>query len=57
MSGTFIVTGAAGFIGARVVEALNRAGSKIVSVDFRAAFTSRPEHRAYRGEGHQSPGG
>jgi len=44
---TVVVTGAAGFIGTRTVEALSRAGAKIVSVDRRSgedAF-ARAEHR------------
>jgi ADP-L-glycero-D-manno-heptose 6-epimerase len=46
MSGRFIVTGAAGFIGARFVEAARRAGADIVSVDSKAETTfARPEHR------------
>lgn len=40
-----VVTGAAGFIGARFVEACNRRGVRIVSVDDPAAFDARPEHR------------
>jgi ADP-L-glycero-D-manno-heptose 6-epimerase len=40
-----IVTGAAGFIGARLVQALGRDGRPVVSVDSLSAFTSRPEHQ------------
>lgn len=39
-----IVTGAAGFIGARCVEALTKRGTEVVSVDRLDAFDSRPEH-------------
>lgn len=45
---TFVVTGAAGFIGARVVEAIRHAGGALVSADYhregRDNF-ARPEHR------------
>ncbi len=43
--GTLLVTGAAGFIGARFVESCNRDGIPVVSVDRTASFTERPEHR------------
>jgi len=43
-SGTLLVTGAAGFIGARFVESCNARGVPVVSVDRRDAFTARPEH-------------
>jgi ADP-L-glycero-D-manno-heptose 6-epimerase len=39
-----LVTGAAGFIGARCVEALAAAGQATVAVDIRAHFDTRPEH-------------
>lgn len=39
-----MVTGAAGFIGARCVQALNARGASIVSVDRLDAFDTRPEH-------------
>jgi ADP-L-glycero-D-manno-heptose 6-epimerase len=39
-----LVTGAAGFVGARVVQALNQAGRPAVSVDGLDKFDSRPEH-------------
>lgn len=42
---TLLVTGAAGFIGARFVDSCNARGVPVVSVDRREAFTSRPEHR------------
>jgi ADP-L-glycero-D-manno-heptose 6-epimerase len=46
--GAVVVTGAAGFIGARFVEAMVRAGMPVASVDYhrrdRDAFASRPEH-------------
>ena len=41
---TLLVTGAAGFIGARFVESCNARGVPVVSVDRRDAFTNRPEH-------------
>ncbi len=44
-SETLLVTGAAGFIGARFVESCNARGVPVVSVDRREAFTTRPEHR------------
>jgi len=44
-----LVTGAAGFIGARFVEAAARAAERLVCVDFvrpgRDTFSERPEHR------------
>ena len=43
-SETLLVTGAAGFIGARFVESCNARGVRVVSVDRRDAFASRPEH-------------
>ncbi|HEX5855774.1 MAG TPA: ADP-glyceromanno-heptose 6-epimerase, partial [Thermoanaerobaculia bacterium] len=42
--GTLLVTGAAGFIGARFVETCNARGVPVVSVDRKDAFASRPEH-------------
>jgi ADP-L-glycero-D-manno-heptose 6-epimerase len=39
-----LVTGAAGFIGARFVEDLNRRGEPVVSVDDPSLFEQRPEH-------------
>ena len=39
-----IVTGAAGFIGSRLVQALSSGGTQVVSVDDLATFDSRPEH-------------
>lgn len=39
-----IVTGAAGFIGARTVEALRTRGLDVTSVDHAAMFDARPEH-------------
>ncbi len=41
-----LVTGAAGFIGARFVESCNVRGVPVIAVDRAASFTSRPEHRA-----------
>jgi ADP-L-glycero-D-manno-heptose 6-epimerase len=43
-SETLLVTGAAGFIGARFVESCNARGVPVVSVDRKDAFTSRQEH-------------
>ncbi len=43
--GPLLVTGAAGFIGARFVESCGTRGIPVVSVDRRASFTERPEHR------------
>jgi len=43
--GTIVVTGAAGFVGARFVESCNRRGIAVVSVDRAASFAERPEHR------------
>lgn len=40
-----IVTGAAGFIGARLVEALGARGVAVMSVDAFRHFGARPEHR------------
>lgn len=49
MAESYIVTGAAGFIGARFVEAARLRGAEIVSVDKKSrdenAFSSRSEHR------------
>jgi ADP-L-glycero-D-manno-heptose 6-epimerase len=44
-SDTLLVTGAAGFIGARFVDSCNARGIPVVSVDRREAFAARPEHR------------
>lgn len=43
--GPLLVTGAAGFIGARFVESCGRRGIPVVSVDRQASFAERPEHR------------
>jgi len=40
-----VVTGAAGFIGARFVESCGQRGIPVVSVDRAASFAERPEHR------------
>ena len=40
-----VVTGAAGFIGARFVESCRQRGIPVVSVDRAASFSERPEHR------------
>ena len=53
MAERYIVTGAAGFIGARFVEAARKRGADVISVDMKSgvngggvdAFTTRPEHR------------
>ena len=43
-SGTILVTGAAGFVGARTVQALGAHGARVVSVDGLDKFDTRPEH-------------
>jgi len=49
MAERYVVTGAAGFIGARFVEAARARGADVISVDVKTAamnaFASRPEHR------------
>ncbi len=53
MASLYIVTGAAGFIGARFVEAARKRGADVISVDMKSdpkaaganAFETRPEHR------------
>ena len=45
MAAPLVVTGAAGFVGARFVESCNRRGIPVVSVDRAASFGERPEHR------------
>ncbi len=42
---TYLVTGAAGFIGARFVESCHHRGIQLISVDEESLFLSRPEHR------------
>jgi ADP-L-glycero-D-manno-heptose 6-epimerase len=44
-SENLLVTGAAGFVGARFVDSCNSRGIPVVSVDRRDAFASRAEHR------------
>ncbi|MCC6764938.1 MAG: ADP-glyceromanno-heptose 6-epimerase [Deltaproteobacteria bacterium] len=44
-AGALLVTGAAGFIGARFVESCNRRGVPLVSVDRPGSFVARLEHR------------
>ncbi len=44
-SPTLLVTGAAGFIGARFVESCGRRGIPVVAVDRAASFADRREHR------------
>lgn len=41
----YLVTGAAGFIGARFVESCNRRAIPVISVDHAEYFTARAEHR------------
>jgi ADP-L-glycero-D-manno-heptose 6-epimerase len=41
---TLLITGAAGFIGARTVEEATRRGYQVISVDTAALFSGRPEH-------------
>jgi ADP-L-glycero-D-manno-heptose 6-epimerase len=45
MSDPVLVSGAAGFIGSRMVESLRSSGIPVVSVDSRASFEEREEHR------------
>jgi ADP-L-glycero-D-manno-heptose 6-epimerase len=45
MSKTYLVTGAAGFIGARFVESLKQRGIAAISVDTAKFFDERTEHR------------
>jgi ADP-L-glycero-D-manno-heptose 6-epimerase len=40
----YLVTGAAGFIGARFVESCNQRGISVISVDEKPFFSDRPEH-------------
>ena len=54
---TLLVTGAAGFIGARFVESCGRRGIPVVSVDRSASFTDRPEHRGLDFGNHRRPRG
>ncbi len=42
---TYLITGAAGFIGARFVESCNQKGIEVVSVDRESYFTARTEHK------------
>lgn len=41
----YLVTGAAGFIGARFVESCNTRGIPVITVDEKPLFAQRPEHR------------
>jgi len=43
--GPWLVTGAAGFIGARFVQSCNQRGIPVISVDRETFFTERPEHK------------
>lgn len=45
MTPYWLVTGAAGFIGARMVERCNQRGIPVISVDDLGAFDSREEHQ------------
>lgn len=45
---TYLVTGAAGFIGARFVESCNLKGIDLISVDHKEYFTSREEHHTLK---------
>jgi ADP-L-glycero-D-manno-heptose 6-epimerase len=45
MAATYLVTGAAGFIGARFVESCRKRGISVISVDHPDYFESRLEHR------------
>jgi ADP-L-glycero-D-manno-heptose 6-epimerase len=45
VAGPLLVTGAAGFIGARFVESCGRRNVPVVSVDRPESFRDRPEHR------------
>lgn len=47
MAAPLLVTGAAGFIGARFVESCGARGIPVVSVDRKASFGDRPEHRGF----------
>lgn len=47
MAAPLLVTGAAGFIGARFVESCGARGIPVVSVDRKASFGERPEHRGF----------
>jgi ADP-L-glycero-D-manno-heptose 6-epimerase len=41
-----LITGAAGFVGARYVELCRKSGRDVVSVDLASHFETRPEHQA-----------
>jgi len=45
---TYLVTGAAGFIGARFVESCNARKISVISVDQEKLFGQRPEHRGFQ---------
>ena len=45
MSHPLLVTGAAGFVGARFVESCQKQGIPVISVDQRDYFADRPEHQ------------
>jgi ADP-L-glycero-D-manno-heptose 6-epimerase len=46
MSKTYLITGAAGFIGARFAESCNARGISVIAVDEKHLFAQRPEHQA-----------
>jgi ADP-L-glycero-D-manno-heptose 6-epimerase len=48
VAATYLVTGAAGFIGARFVESCAARGISVVSVDRESHFRTRPEHADVR---------
>ncbi|OFZ70833.1 MAG: ADP-glyceromanno-heptose 6-epimerase [Bdellovibrionales bacterium RIFOXYD1_FULL_44_7] len=43
---SYLVTGAAGFIGARFVESCNKKNISVISVDAKSHFTERREHKS-----------
>lgn len=47
MKSPLLVTGAAGFIGARFVEAARGRGLEVISVDEKGHFGARPEHKGF----------
>lgn len=48
MSKTYLVTGAAGFIGSSFVESCEAQGISVIGVDKSSHFQDRPEHRSIR---------
>lgn len=45
LTSSYLITGAAGFIGARTVESCGRRGIPVISVDDLQVFNLRPEHK------------